>query len=64
MLGEAAAGYKAFYGGGTRGVDAVYDELSEARPDLYPANLTTESAKLQKITEVHQWLREGRGGQK
>lgn len=59
MLGEAAAGYKAFYGGGTRGVDAVYDELSEARPDLYPANLTTESAKLQKITEVHQWLREG-----
>lgn len=58
-LGESAKGYKALFGGGTRGADEVYAELSDVRPDLFPSNVTTDGDQLMKIVEVYQWLKEG-----
>lgn len=60
MLGkDRSAGYKALLGGGDQGIDVIYDNIASVRPDLFPPDIYTSSAKMRKTLEVYQFLKEG-----
>ncbi len=54
-----ASGYKSLFGGGNVGIDVIYSELSERRPDLFPDNIYATDAKLERIVEMYDFFKNG-----
>ena len=65
VFGEGSAkGYSALFGksertGSAQTIDAIYDEMSDVRPDLFPTDVLGEGEKMRRIAEIYAWAKDG-----
>lgn len=61
---DSAKGYSALFGksertGSAQTIDAIYDEMSDVRPDLFPTDVLGEGEKMRRIAEIYAWAKDG-----
>lgn len=61
---DSAKGYSALFGksertGRAQTIDAIYDEMSDVRPDLFPTDVLGEGEKMRRIAEIYAWAKDG-----
>ena len=61
---DSAKGYSALFGKGERTgraqtIDAIYDEMSDVRPDLFPTDVLGEGEKMRRVAEIYAWAKDG-----
>lgn len=61
---DSAKGYSALFGksertGSAQTIDAIYDEMSDVRPDFFPTDVLGEGEKMRRIAEIYAWAKDG-----
>lgn len=61
---DSAKGYSALFGksertGSAQTIDAIYDEMSDVRPDLFLTDVLGEGEKMRRIAEIYAWAKDG-----